>query len=831
MAAGVRLSGLDNRGRWFRWEILYDLFRKNWYVYGILVVVALLSAFLWLRYTPPVYEARAQILLSMNTFSEEDLLGSVPALREQLTAQWLRQVQRRFRSSELIHFLRRRLDSPTILLYTKGFLGRAEVYSVPFRIAFPVFTCKAPVVLTIRRGGRCDQVEIYAHSRVLTRSGQISWGDTFRTECFHFVLDSLQGACSMLEQHPYQLEVYPPADYARWLLENVEIESEPTFPGLFTLRLKSTNALRARRDLAVFLQALEAYARHHQQRQLKRAEEYLRGRLSVLRAEIEALLPYIQRQEERKLARIAIDTNVHPAYLARRIRRLQMQEAMIAMVLERLEADTNLSPLEIYPYLPESRQVMVLVDQWWQKVRELERLEQMRYSEDHPVVRQLREEVRQIRQMLIRFLRTLFRQVQEERQLAARALAMGAGGVSSRAQSNMPDTFFLAGDLEFLQEQYQELLRRLTEIEIARVSLPPPFEVVAQPKSSFSPVYPRVREAYAFALGVALLLALCHLLILYFFSDKVYTVEDLRSHGFQPVLGVVHYISMRGWRTSLLQRDIFDNLAMTFVHRLRDVETARILLVTSSQPGEGKTFIALNLAYGLARAGQSVLLVEGDLRRSAFHERLGISEVAYPWYRLMEQVQEGKDAVDGDKWTEQMRRAVHRLRVPGSQSVFLDVLLVGKEISNRALELLHQKVHLRLLDVWCRLYQWVLVDLPPWSVGGDCKTWIHPRTRFIYVVRTGKSSFAQLYHDVEELLEVGGHLEGFILNGVSRVVYRYYGYAYSSYYYSVGAVSGGQGSGSRTRSGLRSSTGGKSSSSGASSSAAAVVWQKRGRHE
>ncbi len=826
MAAGVRLSGLDNRGRWFRWEILYDLFRKNWYVYGALLVLSLLSAFLWLRYTPPIYEARAQILLSVNTFSEEDLLASVPALREQLTAQWLRQVQRRFRSSELIHFLRKRLDSPTVLLYTKGFLGRTEVHNVPMRVSFSVFTCQVPVVLTIQEGGHCGEVEVLIQSRVISKVVRVVWGDTLRESCLEVVIDSLRGACRTLAQHGYQLEVYPPGEYARWLLDNVEIESDPAFPGLFTLRLKSTNALRARRHLEVFIHALDAYARHHQQSQLKRAEEYLRGRLSVLREEIEALLPYVQRERLRQQgsAPMPIDTSAHPVFLARRIRRLQMQEATLTMVLEWLATDTNLLPLEIYPYLPEDREVRVLVDQWWQKVREIERLEQMRYRSDHPLVRQLREEVRLVRQMLIRLLESLRRQVREERQVLVRALE-GVSGTRVRA---LPDTFLMAGDLQFLQEQYHELLRRLTEIEIARVSLPAPFEVVAQPTSSFLPVYPRVREAYAFALGVALLLALCHLLFLYFFSDRVYTVEDLRSHGFQPVLGVVPYLSMRSWRASLLQKDIFDNLAMTFVHRLRSVEPARILLVTSSQPGEGKTFIALNLAYGLARAGQSVLLVEGDLRRSAFHERLGISEVVYPWYRLMEQVQEGGDAVDGDEWTDRIGRAVHRLRVPGSQSVFLDALLVGGETSARALELLHQKVHLRLLGVWSRLYQWVVVDLPPWSVGGDCKTWIHPWTRFIYVVRTGKSSFAQLYHDVEELVEVGGQLEGFILNGVSRVLYRYYGYSYSSYYYSVGSRSSGLGSGG---SGLRGSYGqGSVMRAGSSASSSLGAKQKGGRH-
>jgi capsular exopolysaccharide synthesis family protein len=74
-----------------------------------------------------------------------------------------------------------------------------------------------------------------------------------------------------------------------------------------------------------------------------------------------------------------------------------------------------------------------------------------------------------------------------------------------------------------------------------------------------------------------------------------------------------------------LARERYQELAVR-VSNLARKNNARSLMVTSSLPGEGKTTVALNLAWLLAKPGeQRVLLIDANLRRPAVHRMLGIS--------------------------------------------------------------------------------------------------------------------------------------------------------------------------------------------------------------
>ena len=65
------------------------------------------------------------------------------------------------------------------------------------------------------------------------------------------------------------------------------------------------------------------------------------------------------------------------------------------------------------------------------------------------------------------------------------------------------------------------------------------------------------------------------------------------------------------------------NLVMGFPE---NDQKCRLIGVTSAQPGDGKSTIAVNLSYSMAELGKKTLLIDADMRRSSIHDKLGIDK-------------------------------------------------------------------------------------------------------------------------------------------------------------------------------------------------------------
>ncbi len=105
---------------------------------------------------------------------------------------------------------------------------------------------------------------------------------------------------------------------------------------------------------------------------------------------------------------------------------------------------------------------------------------------------------------------------------------------------------------------------------------------------------------------------------------------------------------------------------------LRDdgAEAARVVMVTSATPGEGKTTVAGHLASSLARAGRKTLLIDGDLRRPGVHQLFelpmqpGFSEVLLGEVEAADAVQtttqDGLSVLAAGQWDREVMQALAR---------------------------------------------------------------------------------------------------------------------------------------------------------------------------
>ncbi len=170
----------------------------------------------------------------------------------------------------------------------------------------------------------------------------------------------------------------------------------------------------------------------------------------------------------------------------------------------------------------------------------------------------------------------------------------------------------------------------------------------------------------------------------------------------------------------------------------------KIILVTSSIPGEGKTTVATNLALAHAQT-QSTLLIDCDLRRS----RVGFS---------LQLDRKSKGLTDLVAGTASVQDCVIAYKDTG-----LSVLPVGKAPPN-PLEML---VSQRFQDTIRQLsedYQVVIIDSPPVELVSDALVLAQTASNIVYVVRAMKTPAPQVRKGIARLRHAGGNVLGVILN-------------------------------------------------------------------
>jgi capsular exopolysaccharide synthesis family protein len=196
----------------------------------------------------------------------------------------------------------------------------------------------------------------------------------------------------------------------------------------------------------------------------------------------------------------------------------------------------------------------------------------------------------------------------------------------------------------------------------------------------------------------------------------------------------------------------------------------KTILVTSSQPSEGKTTTAINTAVMLAQTGAEVLIIDCDLRRPRLHAHFDVSNTVGLTNWLS-----GEKNVDALIQTYEKRENLK--------------LLTSGPVPPNPAELLGSDEMRKLLALLSQRFAHIIIDSPPAISFTDASILSTMVDGVVLIVHGGKSSRAVVRRARQQLLDVGANIFGVVLNNVkleSQQDYYYAGYYgyYSSYYYS-----------------------------------------------
>ncbi len=263
------------------------------------------------------------------------------------------------------------------------------------------------------------------------------------------------------------------------------------------------------------------------------------------------------------------------------------------------------------------------------------------------------------------------------------------------------------------------------------------------------------------------MLGLLMILGISFMSKTIQTTEELKTTVNIPILVALPKVAVKKRRSraetlitaasDMNMTESIRGLRMKVKKLVKD-QKKKIILLTSTMPGEGKTTVAINLAASLVRDGKRVVLLDADMHHQSVARALGEAPESNG---LMECMERRDLEILGCIRTNERHR--------------LD-FISGRNTERRHYSMDQHTVN-KILDDLCQKYDYIIVDTPPNDVVSDAMALCRCATCVLYVVRQDRVQKAQVINSIHEMYAKGIKIDGCIFNGVPKFQ-RQYGYGY-----------------------------------------------------
>jgi capsular exopolysaccharide synthesis family protein len=318
-------------------------------------------------------------------------------------------------------------------------------------------------------------------------------------------------------------------------------------------------------------------------------------------------------------------------------------------------------------------------------------------------------------------------------------------------------------DASTTKNMYDAIAKTMNEINVSSQLVANNITLLDYAIPPVRPVSPNKRLNLVLAVMIGLLLGVATVFFLDYLDNTFHRPEDIEQHLQLNAVAVVPRFSPAEAGSHAV-KEAYQTLrtALIFLSKNRE---RKVVLLTSSQPQEGKSSTTAELGRALASAGDRVLLVDCDLRRPTQHIHLGLE----------------RDNGLTDFLAAPQPFMNWRAYLKSGGPANLQVLTCGPIPPNPP-ELLGGERFKKFLAEAREAYDWVLVDSPPAATLSDATLLAGLADMVILVVRHNHTDRDVVARTVQQLQRVGANVAGVVMNNVN--VDRGYGkdYYYGAYY-------------------------------------------------
>ena len=774
-----------------RIQDLWSMFVPKWYWFAISLFITLTIAVLYLLSTPPIYTRTAAILVkdnsksssstsAMNDFSDLGIFKSNTNINNELLT----------------------LKSPTLMTEVVNRLGLNETFTIRKGLKNVDLYKVSPVTITV-----CDKIEVplsftikFSSKEAFAISELEISGEDIGETLSAQMGDSIQTSAGIMIVSPTQkftdVFIGTSIRYVRGSVRAAvdtysnalvaELGNEDAT--IINLSINDTSIRKAEDILNTLIEVYnENWIRDKNQIAVS-TSQFISDRLGVIESELghvdenissyksEHLLPDVQAASSLYMAQSA-ENNKELSTLNNQLSTAQYirRELNTKQLDQTLPANSGIVSANIETQISEYNNLVL----------DRNRLI-ANSSEKNPLVKNMASSLQSMQRTIIQSVDNLIVSLNTQ----IRSLRRQEEATTNRLASNPNQAKYLLSverQQKVKEELYLYLLQKREENELSQAFTAYNTRLITAPRGSMFPTAPRKMNILLVAFAVGLLVPAVGIFMKENMNTKVRGRKDLENLSI-PFIGEIPQYSgtkKKWWEFKHRKRQDMKIIVVNEGNRNIINEAFRVLrsnmdfmaskdnnqhvfVLTSFNPGSGKSFLAINIAISFAIKKKKILVIDGDLRHRTVSSYVDSPNKGLSDY-LNNQIEDWKEII-----------------VSYKGYTNLHILPIGT-IPPNPTELLEDSKLAMLIEALRPEYDYIFIDCPPVDIVADAQIIEKGADRTIFVVRSGlldRSMLSEL-----ENMYTGKRFKNLsmILNGTEstggRYGYRYgYHYGYASYY-------------------------------------------------
>ncbi len=778
-----------------RIQDLWGMFVPKWYWFAGSLFITLTVAALYLLSTPPIYTRTAAILVKDNSKSN----SSTSAMSDFSDLGI-------FKSNTNINNELLTLKSPTLMTEVVNRLGLNESFtvrrglknvdlykSVPVAITF-LDKVEAPLSFTIEFSSKdtfaISEFEVSGTTIRETFSAQT--GDSIHTPAGTMIVSPAQEPSEAFMDIPIRYtrrSVRGVADaYAKALVAELGNEDAT----IINLSINDTSIRKAEDILNTLIEVYNENWIQDKNQIAISTSQFISDRLGVIENELghvdenissyksEHLLPDVQAASSLYMAQSAENKKELSA--------LSNQLSTAQYIRRELNAKQLDQPLPTNSGIVNAN-IETLISEYNNLVLDRNRLI-ANSSEKNPLVKNMASSLQSMQRTIIQSVDNLIVSLNTQ----IRSIRQQEEATTNRLASNPNQAKYLLSverQQKVKEELYLYLLQKREENELSQAFTAYNTRLITAPRGSMFPTAPRKMNILLVAFAIGLLVPAVVIFMKENMNTKVRGRKDLESLSV-PFIGEIpqYYGTKRKWKISSRKRQEMKTIVVKEGSRNIINEAFRVLrsnmdfmaskdnsqnvfVLTSFNPGSGKSFLTMNIAISFAIKKKKVLVIDGDLRHGSTSSYIDSPDKGLSDY-LGNRVEDWRKII-----------------VPDKTYGNLHILPIGTVPPNPT-ELLEDHKLATLITALKPEYDYIFIDCPPVDIVADAQIIEKCADRTIFIIRSGmldRSMLSEL-----ENMYTGKRFKNLsmILNGTESTGGRYgYGYRYG-YHYGYASYYGGK---------------------------------------